>query len=636
VVDESGLEVRRKQSEALVVDCPRAEIKSSADHRCKGELSNLVLALYGSPPFKLKYSRTVNSEDRAFSFQSIQPENWVSPVKGDDDAGALVVRQSGDVSWARAQHIEVPLNESLNTLGRWIYLMEEVQDAFGNSVNYTLTTEYGERVVASKYKHIEQVFTVHPRPKASLATKDSPCTIRVAHGKEARLPIAIDDSEGPYTLSTLFTPLEELPPNGEHSANALVRKELLKTSTEKYEIIEPGLYSLQAISSRFCAGEVLEPSSCLLVNPPVPTLSLSSENIYDSCAGNPIGLQVDLDLIGTPPFEVSYDIVSSNHRKKIPQTVSIDGLRHQLTLKPTKAGHYKYRFNAIKDSLYNQQTLDHTKLFVEQDVRPPASARFNDAQVKRNACLGEGVPFDISLLGEGPWTLEYEVVHNGKRSKYRIEDIQDPSHTIYVNELNDGGEYIVALISVQDKTRCKVLLSEEAKINVRQQLPKAAFAPIDGRYMVTTLEGKKVSLPLRLTGQPPWSVEYRRKDEVAPVLSARLDSNNAMLDVRESGSFEILNIHDAACRGIVEKSASTFDVEWVARPSLRVAEGALVEFVDGRHVKKDVCEGDDDVTEIMLQGEAFCSFLYEAMPDILTAKCRSSAILRQVSATSDP
>lgn len=54
VVDESNLDVQARTSDALVVSCPRALIKNSHSHRCRGELSNLVLEAEGTPPLKVK------------------------------------------------------------------------------------------------------------------------------------------------------------------------------------------------------------------------------------------------------------------------------------------------------------------------------------------------------------------------------------------------------------------------------------------------------------------------------------------------------------------------------------------------------------------------------------------------------
>ena len=609
VVDKSGLEVHRTSSDALVVACPNASIKPTPPQKCRGELSNLMLKLQGTPPFKLKYSRTVNREDKGFSFQSIQPENFASLFKGSKGSHALVARDATDLSWARPHDVDVPLNESLNTLGHWIYSIEEVHDVCGNSANYSHRADDGERSRRSA-NDLEQAFTVNPRPRASLATSESPCIIKVARGKAARLPIRIDDSGqgisgAPYTISYRFTSSSELRSSGEHAIDAVV-KELTTMGTADGPIIhEPGLYSLQAISSQHCTGEVLEPTSCVLENPPQPALAITSEDIHDTCAGNPIGLQVDLDLIGTPPFHVNYDVYSDKDRKVRTYSVPIDGLRHQLEFKPSEAGHYVYRFKSIKDSVYDLQILSDDKLVLQQDVKPPASARFTEYGFIKEACLDEVVNLNLNFQGEGPWNLEYEVVHGGKREKHTVKDIEEGSRDIVIGPLTDGGDFTVTLVSVQDKTRCKVFLSEEAKIHVRQQRPKAAFGRLESKRTVTALQGRTVSLPVRLTGQAPWVVSYRHSGNSAAVTTRKLLSSNDNIRVDHPGTYELVDVRDDSCPGIIDETAKTFKIEWVPRPSIQIAESATIETVDGKYTKKEVCEGDEDTIELSLTGRLF-------------------------------
>ncbi|WP_440136313.1 hypothetical protein, partial [Escherichia coli] len=73
----------------------------------------------------------------------------------------------------------------------------------------------------------------------------------------------------------------------------------------------------------------------------------------------------------------------------------------------------------------------------------------------------------------------------------------------------NGGEYSIALVSIQDKTGCKIFLSGEAKFTVRHQRPKASFGHIESKFTTTDIEGRQVRLPLRLTGRAPWTIKYR-------------------------------------------------------------------------------------------------------------------------------
>ena len=608
VVDESKLEVQRRMSDTLVVSCPRAAVKSASPTKCRGELSDFALEVYGTPPLKIKYSRAINYEDRGFSFQSIQPENLVSPLARQRTSGALVSTDNVDVSWARPERILVPLNESLNTAGSWVYSIDEVHDASGNFANYTHLHDDDERF-GKKASHLEQFFSVHERPRASIDTHThaSQCSLKVARGKATNFPISIDprgpvDTDAPYTLTWVFTPLDQLQPNGEHAVDASIHEMTLKSQRLQPAIQQPGLYTLRSITNAHCAGEVLEPSTCLLVNPPEPDLAISAEKIFDKCAGNSIGLRVDLDLTGTPPFTVHYDILHKDSGRAQAHMVRIESLRHQLEFRPQEEGKYVYHFRAMDDDVYERHPLAAKNLVLEQDVKPSAHAFFARASPKKLACIEEPAQFDVRLQGEGPWDLEYELVHRGKRQKHKITGIEHDAFTIATDKLVNGGEYVMALVSVQDRSGCKIFLKEEAKIEVRQQRPKASFGQLEGKRSTLTLEGKQVILPLRLTGQPPWTLRYRNVDRPDTVYENKFHQKNDAIAVSDQGRYEVVDVQDAVCPGTVEANANTFDVRWIERPSIQVADASAVEPVGAALVKKDVCEGDEDAVEISLTG----------------------------------
>ena len=618
VVDESKLEVQRLASDTLVVACPHASVRSGSADKCKGEFSNLVLEVDGTPPLKIKYSKLINNKDHAVQFQTLQPENFVSPLIRQSSSGALISSDSDDVAWARSQRVEVPLNETLTTVGGWLYSIEEVHDACGNMVNYTQTqrSEANERTT-SKAAHLEQGFIVHERPKAVLEGCDPQNPLKIAEMESTVLPVRLRSAgqreavDNPYTLSYLFSPQSKLQPNGEHAVDASTEVATIRNVHQRPRINLPGLYTLKSVSSAFCAGEILEPASCVLVNPPEPDLSITAEKIYDKCAGSSIGLLVDLDLIGTPPFQVRY-----NSRREggtvVSSLVTVDRLRGQLELKPQEAGHYMYEFLDVGDAVYVGRPMKHKNLVLEQDVKPPASAHFVDVRPKRRACIEEPVSLDVKLLGEGPWVLEYELVHGDKRHKHKVQDIHNTQYTIMTDPLVDGGEYSLALVSVTDKSGCKTFLDQDVKIEVRRQRPKAAFGQLESQRTMLTLEGKKVKLPLRLTGEAPWKVVFRNADDQsASPREQWLQYPNDVFEVNRPGAYEIVEVHDAVCPGSVDTKASTFEVAWIPRPSIKVADNAMIEQARDKFLKGEVCEGSEDALELTLSGSPPYHVKYE-------------------------
>ena len=618
VIDESKLEVQRRPSNALVVRCPSASIQAAPQEKCKGDLSDFFLLVDATPPFKIRYSKIVNRDDHGHSVLSIPSETSRSPLIGQSISGALVSQDShtyADVSWARTQSSKIALNESLGVVGGWQYTIDEVHDACGNIANYSdlrLSDSYQRSI--SKHDQLERHFSVHERPKAFLKGCDDQHPIRVEKGKPKALPLhftaaGIGKSEvGAYTLKYMFTPQDEILPDQRHSATATIHEMEVQDNGHQssgIEVREPGLYSLHSVRSAFCDGEILEPSSCQLMNPLHPDLNITAEQIPDRCAGSSIGLVVDFDLLGTAPFRIHY-VVSQRGGSTVRKVAEVDRFHTQLELKPFHAGHYTYEFESISDAVYSSpRSLTHKGLVLEQDVKPPASAHFIDPSSLPTACIGEPLTFYISLSGEPPYTIEYELLHRGRRLKRTIGDIIDSIYELRTEPLTEGGEYALALISITDVTACRRSLDAEVKFSVGLQRPRAAFGLVDGSRSISALENTRIGLPLRLQGEPPWTLAYRKlNDPAGKVIEKDLRKSNDMIEVGEEGTYELAVINDKSCPGSVDESAKTFVIQWIPRPEVHIKESPLIDLVGGLRIREAVCESDEDAVEVSFAGTA--------------------------------
>ena len=618
VVDESKLEVRRRRTgDTLVAACPQAIIKPLSQHRCRGDLSNVELEVVGTPPLQVRYRKMINKVEHEAHLQSIQPEDFASPLT-QQDSDALVLRGNVDVSWARPQAVLVPLSEGMGTSGRWVFSLEEVQDALGNVVSYTERDHDSQEKPRAKSPQLHQEITVHERPTAMLSGFSPERPLKVARGSDASLPVQLSSLgkggflDAPYQLEYLFTPEGELSPTGDHTASAKVKSVSVKDMNQRPSIRDPGLYTLSAVSSEFCLGEVLEPASCFLQNPPEPSIKLQTEEIFDKCAHKAIGLRVGLDLTGTPPFRVHYLVERRGEGHGQTQQISIAGLRGQLELTPPTAGHYTYRFTDISDATYNSFSIRDQNLVLEQDVKPSAYASFVGLSAKQNICIDQSVRFKVALRGEGPFSVEYELVRGNKRIPYKISDIQSNEVDIETIALSKGGDYTLSLASVTDSMGCKEFLKEEAKISVRNQKPKAGFGQVEGGRSIKTLEGRKLALPLKLTGgDGPWTIQYRNIARPEHEMRVELRNPNDKIDVQEEGTYQITSVRDAVCPGTVDESINTFDVKWIGRPSMRVSEHSFAERSGDRYIKHDVCQGEDDSMDLHFSGSPPFEVKYE-------------------------
>ncbi|KAI3339338.1 hypothetical protein F4824DRAFT_498603 [Ustulina deusta] len=614
VLDEYKLEVQRLTQPTYIVPCPKARVRGAeSSTRCLGDLSNLSLEVEGTPPLKIYYSRTINGKDHSFHFQSLQPEGFTSPLLSSQSSLSLMLSADADFTWARSQKVPVGLNESMNNAGKWQYSVDQVHDAFGNQVSYEQVEDQEPK---PKLKDLYQNFTVRDRPRVTLLGCDPRTPLKVAKGRSTKLPMKISyPGKTPeslsHTLTWHFSPLSTLTKSGDHGEVIEVGSFTTKSENDWPTISEPGLYTLKSISCDSCEGEIEEPSSCLLLNPLEPTLVVHSTEIPDNCAGNPIGLRVDMDLVGTPPFTVSYDVIKGQETRK--ESVNIPSLRHQLQLLPRDAGRYEYRFTAVRDAVYTIRLPSTNQFRLEQNVKPPATAFFTRGKDPLAACLDEKKSLDVNLRGDKPFNLEWELVHDGKRVSEKATNISSSSFTIKTPSLSAGGDYTLALKSIQDKSGCKVFLQEEVKISVRRQRPRAAFGLLENRRSATVVEAAQFNIPLKLSGDAPWWVTYRNLNGTNGTQIREALSANDFIEATEQGTYEIIRVMDFQCPGSIDPKANTFELKWFPRPELALIPTDSIRPTDQTHkfIKKDICEGDVDGFEVALRGSPPYHVQYE-------------------------
>lgn len=600
VVDETNLEVSRKKlAHTVVVACPKAAVLQTKPNRCRGELAQIELEATGTPPMKIRYRKVVNKNTAHATFENIQPEDFVSPLARQAQ-NALVYPNNVRAEWAKTQVVKVPLSEGMTSAGKWVYAIDEVTDGFGNVVSYP-NRENQEHDTKSKLPSLHQSITVHERPTVHMKGCSPQRPLKVAEGSAAGLPLQYGSSgrgelDSAYNIEYMFTPQDKLASVSEHHADPQKKTTTVKNTKVLPPIQEPGLYTLTGVSSEFCAGEVLEPASCLLENPPRPYLNIEKEEIYDKCAGRPIGLHVDLELGGTPPFEITYEIKHGERHQE--QAVHrLNTHRGTLDLTPREAGEYKYVFKQVRDAVYDKTAIKNIEF--TQNVKPLAYAKITTGE-QRAICIDRKASFDVALVGEQPFILDYEVVHNGKRVKSSLPNITTNVVSLQTEPLSDGGEYTLALVSIMDQMGCKELLDDERKFTVRHQKPKVSFGQIDAGRNINTHEGQKVHLPLRLVGEAPWTVKYL--DSAGKEQVMRANNPNEKISVDRDGVYKLLDVYDASCPGIVDESANEFTVSWIARPELRIAPNEIKDRKGNTFIREDVCQGDEDAIEVLFKG----------------------------------
>lgn len=226
-----------------------------------------------------------------------------------------------------------------------------------------------------------------------------------------------------------------------------------------------------------------------------------------------------------------------------------------------------------------------------------------------NSCSGNVVDVGVDLRGTPPWNLELQVVGSRSTDSIVIRDISSSPVGVPVpipaNIDKEGGTFEVDLVTVEDMYGCKRSVSVPGiSVNVRRVQPTARFYSKDGRRQVTILEDESAELPLRLTGDGPWKVKYRRTDTPDLVQAAVLASPNDYLHVKGKGTYELVEVNDLQCPGAVVPGENTYEVDWVPRPSARLDLHmlAVYEPYNRSHILPSICQGHDDYVDLELSG----------------------------------
>jgi nucleoporin POM152 len=586
VVDDSKNDVRIYRSEAVVVECPSADISSFNEegHFCQGETDALKVTVRGVPPLHVQYAQIVNGHPLHIPIDSIYPESFTSPLLV-GDANQQIMRKE-DYSYAQAHSVTLTYPLNLDTVGLWRYALLEVKDALGNTVSY-------------EDAPIGYAITVYERPQINLrgCSEDNP--IKVLKGRDTNLYFNIHTTDtGPFNVSLGYAPSDSSDP-------PMVETYNLGHKRDGLSITEPGIYSIVDISTKYCSGDVLTPQSCLVITPSEPTLQIEWSTLKDHCSGT-VGVTADLTFTGEPPFHLSYRTLSKNTNQQEVKRIKVDRTRYQLDFKPEVAGTYAYEFIALDDVNYRYIELNGEIFSHEATIHPLPGVKFQDTSV-RKTCIGSPLDVPIRMIGSGPWNLTYDIVEgNGRRQTFSTS-IEQTETTLYIPGFQKGGKGTVSLRSVIDGGGCKVQLGEEdLVVEVRREKPSAKFygQTIQGR------DGDLIKIPLRLTGDGPWRIQYAIDDPEGSRSEheAVISDPNGALETKIEGTYELLSVVDSSCPGVVKPDGAKFKVQWVTRPKVDIVGSEGVP----RHeiVKKpDICAGQDAYLDLTLHGSPPLTFL---------------------------
>ncbi|KAH9178805.1 hypothetical protein EDB89DRAFT_1928552 [Lactarius sanguifluus] len=613
VNDPSGVDARISYpSEVTVAPCPGAQfvdgdaLARGDNVKCAATGLNtldeekdvrLTLSIYGVPPLTLKWFKEVNGRREYFVVEGIETE--------------------------QLSQVRVPLTVSAEAFGVHTYVLESVTDALGNleTLSTRAPAKIGDLPFESNTKISRSLRVLH-RPTMAFkgCGPQKPSSLRI--GSNVSLVIDSQDSDdldSPWDVKVRYQP-----PTDEFgkSVNKRLRpwQQTIHTQPGRRDLTvtadSPGDYTIVDIRGKYCEGDVLSPETCTVVELPKPAAEIEWRRIHE-CSGD-TGVAVSLILHGTPPFHVYYQI----QRDKEPareRVKTFHNSRGEMTLQPSQSGHYVYSFSHLSDANYNKVELQGPT--IDQIVHPLASASFAGSSGRDrmviNSCSENSVEVEVNLGGLGPWNLNLQLVGPQKSEIIPFSGIDTAQRKLRVavpKDVNrEGGSFEINIVSVEDSSGCKRTLSVPGvTVNVRKVKPTAKFYGKEGQRRAVTLENEQASLPTRLTGDGPWQIKYRVSEHPERILSAQLGSPNDHLRVKKKGLYEILEVSDSQCPGTVITQESTYEVDWVPRPSATISPNtvAVYEPYNGTHILPAICEGTSGHVDFDLTGRPPFQIMY--------------------------
>ncbi|GAA6009413.1 hypothetical protein JCM11491_003547 [Sporobolomyces phaffii] len=623
ILDTDGhpIRIRRKRTagtayeRTLVTDCPQAGFDLAGDkaveHRCvvdPGSFAatadesgvSLGLSVQGNAPLKVTWS-------------SSRPGLGGAARKQDALEGIVGPDADGQVDEARAA-IRVPLNVSLSTAGRTDYSIERVVDVYGNEVVYPRGGGSSAPPLVAGTVASRSV-VVHRLPEAMFAGECAKGDeVQLLHGRKKKVEIRVggldDDDDGSRRarVGLRFTPLSS---DGRPGAAGWTREIEAKGRNVEVQVEQQGRYEIVQVESDYCRGAVLVPNACTLILQPLPTLATTFTTINDLCSA-PTGLLTTLHLTGVAPFTVAYSLtrVASPSRPALTthHTHRLTHSRDELRLEPGP-GEWHVRFTHVEDRYYKKLPLQGDAYAHRIKVDQVASARWRDAHKTVHSCEGATVGVELDLEGSAPWTVEYAVV--GQNKPQVIEGIQHSPHHLEVDipplVSQQGGQFALSLESVLDAQGCRrPLTSPDLVVDVRRTKPTARFHGAQGKRHVVIREGDEARVPVRLTGEGPWTITYSAPTSKRPVSFRAHHANvDLLIPAAPAGTYELLSVRDKFCPGDVVETEWTVGI--LERPKVGLdPHSGDPKRKGGKGVleRRGVCQNEVDRVDVWFEGKA--------------------------------
>jgi nucleoporin POM152 len=180
-----------------------------------------------------------------------------------------------------AKELSIPLALTLESLGEHVYSLNSISDRLGNNVEL--------RSVNTRSKSdLQRTISVLRPAEFSFQGCRSGQAVKLLQGQETKLHIHAghhDSREGPWKLSVRYTPTISDLHKGANGKNTPIHGWTKNFMTMErhysFPVEGPGDYTLTSAQGQICAGDVLSPETCNVVEVPLPRAEIEWKKLHE-------------------------------------------------------------------------------------------------------------------------------------------------------------------------------------------------------------------------------------------------------------------------------------------------------------------------------------------------------------------
>ncbi|CCD26451.1 Pom152p NDAI_0H02770 [Naumovozyma dairenensis CBS 421] len=350
---------------------------------------------------------------------------------------------------------------------------------------------------------------------------------------------------------------------------------------------------------------------------------------------------VGLQLSGSPPFILGYDIMSPNGQVTN-NKIQVATRYASIKLPNTEPGEYIATIKELYDSNYGEADLKKLNTFkkleitVKQMVNPIPEVEFNDPGKTFKACSistdqsSELKPINLKLLnGKGPYTITFNINHESTSRSDEIVIANITNSYFPYEKLYEGlrlGNHEVTIAKIIDSNGCTNEFVDTNNFNSGYMNNNNNNNLDNKKISISITDVPKIHLldssvdycvgdyvTYQLNGIAPFTIKYEFND--IPLKSQEYTSQFIRL-ASEAGIISINSIQDSSSQCIVNFNNNEQMIDEYEKLRLEIHPIPSVTVSQGDYVIEDIHEGDQVEVTFSFEGTPPFSLTYVRREEI--------------------